>query len=283
MDLSVIILNFNTKKLLYDCLKSVLASTGPYQIETIVSDNGSTDGSIEMVKSEFPQVKLLENNANLGFSKGNNVAVRVSQGRHIMLLNSDTVVQPDAFEKMIAKADTDRTIGALGPKILLASGELDPSARRNFPNPANAFLRLFGLSKLSNYNITGPIDQEMEVEAIMGACMLVPRAVIDKVGMLDEEFFFYGEDLDWCYRIKEAGYKIVYYPKAEILHFKSASSRNIPFKIVRVAYDAMKIFYRKHYAPKYPAPFNWLVYAGINLRMYLVLLINLFRSHKSVH
>lgn len=283
MDLSVIILNYNTKNLLRDCLKSVLASTRPYKIETIVSDNGSTDGSIQMVKTEFPQVRLLENNANLGFSKGNNVAIKVSQGRHIMLLNSDTVVQPDAFEKMIAKTDQDSKIGAIGPKILLANGELDPSARRNFPNPANAFLRLFGLSKLSNYNITGPIDQEMEVEAIMGACMLVPRSVVDKVGMLDEEFFFYGEDLDWCYRIKNAGYKIVYYPTAEILHLKSASSRNIPFKIVRVAYDAMKIFYRKHYAPKYPAPFNWLVYLGINLRMYLVMLINLFRSKKSVH
>jgi GT2 family glycosyltransferase len=283
MDLSVIILNYNTKQLLRDCLKSVLASTGPYKIETIVSDNGSTDGSVDMVKREFSSVRLLENNANLGFSKGNNVAIKQARGRHVLLLNSDTVVQPYAFAKMIVKADSDPQIGALGPKILLANGELDPSARRNFPNPANAFLRLFGLSRLSNYNITGPVDQEMEVEAIMGACMLVPRDIIEKVGMLDEEFFFYGEDLDWCYRIKEAGFKIVYYPAAQILHLKSASSRNIPFKIVKVAYAAMKIFYRKHYAPRYPAPFNWLVYAGINLRMYLVMLINLFRSKKSVH
>jgi GT2 family glycosyltransferase len=283
MDLSVIILNYNTKGLLKDCLKSVLASAGPYQIETIVSDNGSTDGSLEMVKSEFTQVKLIANNTNLGFSKGNNVAIKQAIGRHIMLLNTDTVVQPDALGKMIAKADSDPKIGALGPKILLANGQLDPSARRNFPNPANAFLRLFGLKKFSNYNVLGPIDREMEVEAIMGACMLVPKTVIEKVGMLDEEFFFYGEDLDWCYRIKEAGFKVVYYPAAEILHLKSASSRNIPFKIVQVAYTAMKIFYRKHYAPKYPAPFNWLVYLGINLRMYLVMLFNVFRKNKSVH
>lgn len=283
MDLSVIILNYNTKKLLADCLKSVFASTGLGQMEVIVSDNGSTDGSIEMVKTDFPQAKLLENNTNLGFSKGNNVAIKIATGRHILLLNSDTVVKLDAFSKMVGKADSESIIGAVGPKILLANGELDPSARRNFPNPANAFMRLFGLKKLSNYNITGPIDQEMSVEAIMGACMLVPKIVIDKVGMLDEEFFFYGEDLDWCYRIKEAGYKIVYYPSAEILHLKSASSRNIPFKIVKVAYSAMKIFYRKHYAPKYPAPFNWLVYTGINARMYLVMFINLFKKNKSVH
>jgi GT2 family glycosyltransferase len=283
MDLSIIILNYNTKGLLRDCLKSVLASQGKYQIETIVADNGSADGSIEMVRAEFPSVRLLENKANLGFAKGNNEAIKIAQGRHILLLNSDTVVDPDAFDKMIRKADSDPQIGALGPKILLPNGQLDPSARRNFPNPANAFLRLFGLRKFSNYNVTGPIDQEMEVEAIMGACMLVPRTVIEKVGVMDEEFFFYGEDLDWCYRIKQADYKIVYYPAAQILHLKSASSRNIPFKIVRVAYAAMKIFYRKHYAPKYPAPFNWLVYLGINLRMYLVLILNALRKNKSVH
>ncbi|HYC79442.1 MAG TPA: glycosyltransferase family 2 protein [Candidatus Binatia bacterium] len=283
MDLSVIILNYNTKGLLRDCLKSVLASTGSYKTEVIVADNGSADGSIEMVRSEFPQVKLLENGRNLGFAKGNNEAIKMASGRHVMLLNSDTVVKPDAFEKMISKADSDPMIGALGPKILLANGQLDPSSRRNFPNPANSFFRLFGLKRFSNYNIAGPVDQEMEVESIMGACMLVPRTVIEKVGMLDEEFFFYGEDLDWCYRIKEAGYKVVYYPAAQILHLKSASSRQIPFKIVKVAYTAMKIFYRKHYAPKYPVVFNWLVYAGINLRMYLVMFINLFRKNKSVH
>jgi GT2 family glycosyltransferase len=283
MDLSVIILNYNTKQLLKDCLSSVLASQSNFQIETIVSDNGSKDGSIQMVKDEFPSVVLLENNANLGFAKGNNVAIKIAKGRHILLLNSDTVVQPDTFDKMIKKADSDPMIGSVGPKILLANGQLDPSSRRMFPNPANSFLRLFGLKKFSNYNVGGPIDQEMEVEAIMGACMLVPRPVLDKVGLLDEEFFFYGEDLDWCYRIKQAGYKIIYFPSAQILHLKSASSRNIPYKIVHTAYTAMKIFYRKHYAPKYPAPFNWLVYTGINLRMYLIMFINIFRKNKSVH
>jgi GT2 family glycosyltransferase len=283
MDLSVIILNYNTKQLLKDCLSSIFASGRSESWEVIVSDNGSTDGSLDMVKQEFPQVKIIANNANLGFSKGNNVAIMQAVGRHILLLNSDTIVKPDAFTKMVAKADSSANIGALGPKILLPNGELDPSARRNFPNPANAFLRLFGLKRFSNYNVSGPIDQEMEVEAIMGACMLVPRQVVDKVGMLDEQFFFYGEDLDWCFRIKQAGYKIIYYPPAEILHIKSASSKHIPFKIVKVAYTAMKIFYKKHYAPHYPTVFNWLVYLGINLRMYMVMFLNLFRSKKSVH
>jgi GT2 family glycosyltransferase len=283
MDLSVIVLNYNTKKLLRNCLSSVFASTGEFKIEVLVADNGSTDGSIEMIKNDFPRAVLIQNGQNLGFSKGNNVAIKQAAGRHILLLNSDTVVQPDAFAKMIEKADGDVNIGALGPKILLPNGQLDPSARRNFPNPANSFLRLFGLKKFSNYNIAGPVDQEMEVEAIMGACMLVPRRVIDQVGMLDEDFFFYGEDLDWCFRIKQAGFKVVYFPQAEILHIKSASSKHIPFQIVKVAYAAMRIFYTKHYAPKYPLLFNLLVYAGISLRMYAVIFINLFRSSKSVH
>lgn len=284
MDLSIIILSYNTKKLLEDCLDSVFPETpSRYTREVFVSDNGSTDGSQEMVKTKFPQVKLIENNANLGFSKGNNVAIRQATGKYILLLNSDTVVQPDAFDAMVRKAESDPQIGVVGPKVLLASGELDPSARRHFPNPANAFLRLFGLKKFSNYNITAPIGEEMEVDAVTGACMLVPKTVIDKVGMLDEDYFFYGEDLDWCFRIKEAGYKVVYYPAAEITHLKSASSRNIPFKIVKVAYSAMKIFYRKHYAPKYPKVFNWLVYAGINVRMCLVFVLNIFRKNKTVH
>ncbi len=283
MDLSVIILSYNTRQLLKNCLASVVAFTGSYKIEVLVSDNGSTDGSLEMVRQEFPQAKLIENGENLGFSKGNNVAIKQALGRHILLLNSDTIVEPGAFEKMISKADSDPGIGALGPKVLLPNGQLDPASRRNFPNPANAFLRLFGLRKLSNYNITGPIDQEMDVEALTGACMLVPKTVIDKVGMLDEDFFFYGEDLDWCYRIKNAGYKILYYPSAQITHLKYGSSRQIPFRIVKVAYTAMHLFYKKHYAPKYPAVFNWLVYSGITLRMYLVMLFNLFRKKKSVH
>lgn len=284
MDLSIIILSYNTKNLVRDVLESILPQLGgKYQIEVIVSDNGSKDGTIEMLKTNYAQIKLIENNMNLGFSKGNNVAIRQTNSRYVMLLNSDTIVRLGALQTLIEKADSDPKIGVLGPKVVLANGDLDPACRRNFPNPANAFLRLFGLKKFSNYNIDSPINEEREVDAVTGACMIVPRKVIEQVGMLDEEFFFYGEDLDWCYRIKEAGYKVVYYPQAEIVHLKFASSRNIPYKIVKVAYKAMKIFYRKHYAPKYPAPFNWLVYLGINMRMYLVILLNMFRKNKTVH
>ncbi len=282
-DLSVIILNYNTRELLRKCLASVRASKSNFQIETIVSDNGSKDGSQQMVRSEFPEVRLLENNANLGFSKGNNVAIKQSQARYVLLLNSDTTVAENAFDESIKYLDSNPNVGVLGAKVVLPNGKLDPACRRNFPNPANAFLRLFGLKKFSNYNITGSVDQEMDVDAVMGAYMMVRREVIDKVGMLDEEFFMYGEDLEWCWRIKQAGYKVVYYPKSEIVHFKYGSSQSIPFTIIRFSHSAMKIFYRKVYASQHSAIFNQMVYLGIDFRMALVMLRNLLRAKKSVN
>ena len=283
MDLSVIIVTYREKELLRKCLQSVFASQTEYKFEVIVSDCDSNDGSVEMVRADFPQAKVLDNKKNLGFSKGNNVAIKQAVGRLILLLNADTQVRPDTFDLSIKYMDSHADVGALGCKILLPNGELDKASRRKFPNPANAFLRLFGLRKFSDYNITTPIDQEVEVDAIMGAYFLVRKSVIDQVGVLDEEFFMYGEDLDWCWRIKESGHKIVYYPKAEITHYKYGASKSIPFRTIGWAHTAMKIFYRKHYASQHNWIFNQFVYLGINLRMYLVLFVNIFRNKKTVH
>lgn len=283
MDLSVIILSYNTRQLLRSCLKTVFNSKTDYKFEVLVPDNGSTDRSQEMVRQEFPQVKLVENHANLGFAKGNNVALRLAQGRYWLLLNSDTEVNAETFDLSIKYMDAHPDVGAMGCKVLLQNGELDKAARRKFPNPVNAFLRLFGMSKLSDYNITTPIDQEVEVDAVVGAYMTVPKSVIDKVGLLDEEYFMYGEDLDWCWRIKEAGFKIMYYPTPSILHLKSASSKKIAFKVIRWAHAAMKIFYRKHYSQKHNWLFNQFIYLGINLRMFLVLFMNLIKKKTTIH
>ncbi|MGE5297936.1 MAG: glycosyltransferase family 2 protein [Acidobacteriaceae bacterium] len=283
MDLSVIIVNYNTRELLKKCLESAFLSKTAFAFEVIVSDNGSKDASLEMVNTEFPQVKIIANGANLGFSKGNNVAIRQAAGEYILLLNSDTTVREDTFDLSVNYAKTHPEVGALGCKVLLPSGQLDKACRRKFPNPWNSFLRLFGLKKFSDYNIDLPIDQETEVDAVMGAYMLVPKKVVEKVGMLSEDYFMYGEDLDWCWRIKKAGYKIVYYPKASITHFKYGSSKLVPFKTIRLAHNAMKIFYKKHYSENYPQAFNWLVVLGIDLRMFLVLAVNLIRKNKSVH
>lgn len=283
MDLSVIIITYKERELLRKCLESVFASKTDFKYEVIVTDSNSEDGSVEMVQKEFPQAKVLDNRVNLGFSKGNNVAIKQAQGRLVLLLNADTTIAPDALDLSIKYMDADPQVGAMGGKILLPNGELDKAARRKFPNPWNSFLRLFGLRKFSDYNITSPIDQEIEVDAIMGAYFLVRKPVIDQVGMLDEEFFMYGEDLDWCWRIKEAGHKIIYYPKVQITHYKYGASKSIPFRAIKWAHTAMKIFYRKHYAPAHNEIFNQLVYLGIDLRMYLVMMVNLVRRKKSVH
>lgn len=291
MDLSVIIVNYNTKELIKKCLRSIFASQTNFSYEVIVSDNGSRDGSVEMLKQKFPRAKLLENNANLGFSKGNNVALRPplngtgrqAVGKLILLLNSDTEVRPDTLDVSVKYLEEHPNVGIMGCKVLLPNGQLDRACRRKFPNPMNSFLRLFGLRHFSDYNIDSAIDQETEVDAVMGAFLLIRKSVVDKIGLLDEDYFMYGEDLDWCWRTKQAGYKIVYFPRAEITHYKYGSSQTIPFRTIRWAHDAMRIFYKKHYAPGYPIFFNWFVYLGIRLRMYLVMVVNLFRQKKSVH
>lgn len=283
MTISVIIVNYNTKGLLKRCLASVFQTKLTGDFEVFVSDNGSKDGSIEMVKRDFPQVKLIENGANLGFSKANNVAIKRSSGKYVLLLNSDTEVMNDTFVKTAEYLGANTDVGAMGCKVLLPDGSLDKACRRRFPNPANSFLRLFGFKKLSDYNIGGSLDETAEVDCVMGAYMTVRKDVIEKVGMLDEEYFMYGEDIDWCWRIKHAGYKIMYVPSSHIIHYKYGSSQLIPFRTIRLAHKAMVIFYRKHYAPQYNWLFNQLVYAGIWLRMYLVMFVNIFRSKKTVH
>ncbi|MBX4205323.1 MAG: glycosyltransferase family 2 protein [Candidatus Doudnabacteria bacterium] len=284
MDLSIIIVNYNTKDLTRKCLASVFASSTNFVFEVLVSDNGSSDGSIEMIRSEFPQVRLLENNANLGFSKGNNVAIEQAQGQLVLLLNTDTEVRSNTLELSVRYMYAHPDVGIMGCKVLLPNGRLHEASRRRFPNPANAFLRLFGLAKFSNYNYRNvSVDEEMEVDSVVGAFLMIKKEVIDKIGLLDEEFFMYGEDLDWCWRAKEAGFKVMYYPAAEITHYLYGSSKAVAFRSVRWAYDAMKIFYRKHYAASHNFLFNQMVYLGITLRMYLVLILNMFRAGKSVH
>jgi GT2 family glycosyltransferase len=284
MDLSIIILNYNTKDLLHRCLQSVFNSITSFELEVIVADNGSTDGSVEMVRLQFPKTKIVENGGNLGFAGGNNPAMKISAGRYVLLLNSDTEVRPDTFEQCIKYLETHKDVGILGCKVLLPNGKLHEASRRRFPDPANAFLRLFGFRKYSNYNYQNvSIDQEMEVDSVVGAFMMVRRDVIEKIGFLDEEFFMYGEDLDYCWRVKKAGFKVVYFPGAEITHFLYGSSKMVKFRSVRWAHDAMKIFYRKHYAREHNFLFNQFVNLGISTRMYLVLIVNLFRKEKSVH
>ncbi len=281
LDLAVIIVNYNTCALLRDCLVSVFASQGDFSYRVCVVDNASTDGSVEMVRREFPQVDLIASAVNGGYPYGNNVGLRhvgfttgVSQPpRFALLLNPDTVVPPTALHDMLAFCEARPDCGVAGPKLLRPDGSLDLACRRSFPTPAVSFYRLTGLSRLfprsprfGRYNLTylSP-DVLTELDSVVGAFMLVRGEAISQVGLLDETFFMYGEDLDWAFRIKQAGWKVWYNPAVTVLHYKEAASQHSD-KARYEFYRAMAIFYRKHYAAQTFWPLHFLILGGISVR-----------------
>jgi len=285
MDLSIIIVNYNTSKLIIQALNSVYKNSKNINFEIIVVDNASKDDSVEMIKKHFPQVILIQNNENLGFSKANNIAIKRSIGEYILLLNSDTIVMEDTLEKMIKYMNDNPDVGASGCKVVLPDGSLDKACKRSFPTPQNALYnalkldRLFPQSKVfGEYNLTYLDENEIhDVDCLVGAFMMVRREVIEQVGLLDEDFFMYGEDIDWCYRIKQAGWRIVYYPKTKIIHYKGGSSKKKNTKIIYEFHKAMYLFFEKHYKDRYSILLRYVVYLGIFSKMLLSFLVNIFR------
>ncbi|NEW07098.1 glycosyltransferase family 2 protein [Paenibacillus sp. SYP-B3998] len=285
MDLSIIIVNYNTRELTLKCIHSVLASTPSYSYEIILIDNASSDGTIQAVEEQFPQVTCIANKENVGFSKANNQGIKIAKGRYVLLLNSDTVVQTDTLDIMLRFMDAHPTVGASGCKIVLPDGSLDKACKRGFPTPSASFYYAFGFSKLfpnnprfNQYQLGYlDADQEYPIDSLVGAFMLVRREAIDQVGMLDEEFFMYGEDIDWCYRIKQAGWVNYYYPRTQIIHYKGASSRKKPYKIIYEFHRAMILFHKKHFQRQYSWPINVMVFAGVGLKFVLSLIKNKLR------
>lgn len=280
LDVSIIIVNFNTRQLTLDCLASMYASQTSYKYEVIVIDNASHDGSVEAIREVYPDVQLIANQNNTGFAVANNQGMELAKGRYILLLNSDTVVQPDTLHTMIYFMDRHPEMGASGCKVILPDGSLDKACKRGFPTPSASFYYAFGISRLfpdrpkfNQYQLghLSP-DDEYPVDCLVGAFMLVRRETIDQVGGLDETFFMYGEDIDWCYRIKEAGWGIFYYPRTYIVHYKGGSARRKPLKITYEFHRAMWVFHRKHYAKKYNLLTNAAVWMGISLKFTLSLL-----------
>lgn len=282
VDVSIIIVNYNTRQLTLDCLESVYASRTAYHYEIIVIDNASHDGSVEAIRTAYPEVLMIANGDNTGFAVANNQGMKVARGRYILLLNSDTVVQPDTLEVMIGFMDRRPEMGASGCKVILPDGSLDKACKRGFPTPSASFYYAFGLSRLfpdrpkfNQYQLghLSP-DDEYPIDCLVGAFMLVRREVVEQVGGLDETFFMYGEDVDWCYRIKEAGWGIYYYPRTYIVHYKGASARRKPMKIVYEFHRAMWVFHRKHYAKRYSLFTNTVVWLGISLKFSMSLIRN---------
>ena len=282
MDLSIIILNYKTRQLTLDALESVYQSELIYSYEVILVDNASSDGVIAAAQALYPQIVCIENQENVGFARANNQAIRIAQGRYVLLLNSDTIVHRNTLDIMLDFVEEHPTVGACGCKIVLPDGSLDKACKRGFPTPMASFYYAFGLSRLfpnvprfNGYQL-GHLDPDssQSIDCLVGAFMLVRHSVIDQVGMLDEKFFMYGEDIDWCYRIKQAGWQIHYHPEAEIIHYKGASSRRKPVKIVYEFHRAMFLFHRKHFASQYFILVNGLVYTGIALKLGISLLVN---------
>jgi len=283
LDLAVIIVNYNTRDLLRDCLASVYDSRGDFTFEVCVVDNGSADGSAEMVRAVFPQVRLIASETNGGYAYANNLGLRaygfgtlVSAAElptYVLLLNPDTVLPPSALADMLEFMAKHPEAAVAGPRLVRQDGSLDLACRRGFPTPEVSFYRMVGLSKLfphsprfGRYNMTylDP-DVTTEVDSVVGAFMLVRGQAIQEVGLLDEAFFMYGEDLDWAYRFKAAGWKVYYNAAVTVLHYKEAASRHSR-KARYEFYRAMVIFYRKHYELQTPRWLHWLILGGIGLR-----------------
>jgi GT2 family glycosyltransferase len=284
--LSIVIVNYNVKHFLGQCLISVERAIKNINAEVFVVDNASTDGSCEMVMESFGWVKLIASPTNLGFSTGNNHAIKHATGEYILLLNPDTVVAEDTFEKCIAFMDARPEAGALGVRMIDGKGNFLPESKRGLPTPSVAFYKTFGLSKIFSKSKTFnryhlgflPEHETNEVEILSGAFMFIRKKVLDEIGLLDETFFMYGEDIDLSYRIIKAGYKNYYFADTTIIHYKGESTRKGSLNYVKVFYNAMIIFARKHYSGNQSGLFSLFINLAIFFRGFLTVLANLFSS-----
>ncbi|MGB9912954.1 MAG: glycosyltransferase, partial [Candidatus Kapaibacteriota bacterium] len=255
VDLSIIIVNYNVKDYLSQCLNSIFASITNFTIEVIVVDNNSTDGSVEFIKNNYPSVILLASSKNLGFGVANNKAFEIAKGRYLLLLNPDTVLQEDTLQAMYDFMEQKKDVGISGCKVLNPNGTLQLACRRGIPTPWVAFTKLFGLQSLfpksklfGQYNLTYlPPDDFAYVDAISGSFMFVRREVYEQLGGFDPNFFMYGEDLDFCLRAKQNNWKIAYFPKTSIIHYKGQSTKRGYFDNTYHFFKSMEIFTRKHF------------------------------------
>lgn len=271
MTLSVIIVSYNVREFLEQALLSLQQALSTISHEIFVVDNASSDGTVSFLKKRFPDITFFENKENRGFARANNQALAHAQGDYICLINPDTIVQEDTFAVLLDFFETHPDAGMVGCKILNPDGSLQLACRRSFPTPWVALTKIVGLARLfpksrwfGRYNLTFlDEDQVSEVEAISGSFMVVRRSIVENIGGLDEDFFMYGEDLDWCYRIRQTGYNIYYVPLTQIIHFKGESSKKSPFQQRRLFYEAMRLFVQKHFKKGTAVVPSWLLVAAI--------------------
>jgi GT2 family glycosyltransferase len=258
-DLSIVVVSWNVRELLRACLNSVTESLGSGKgqalaSQVIVVDNASTEGSVEMIRKGFPEIHLIVNARNLGFTKGNNQGIAFSDGRHVLLLNPDTEIVGDALGEMVAYMDDHHRVGALGPQLLHSDGQVQ-SSRRRFPDLRTAYVestflrpRFAESAILERYYVLDkPDDETQAVDWVVGACLLMRRETLEEVGDLDESFFMYSEELDWCYRTKARGWEVVYLPTAQVIHHLGKSSEQV-LPVRHIQFERSKVLYfRKHH------------------------------------
>lgn len=286
MKLSIVILNYNVEHFLEQCLYSVKEAFNPENTEVWVVDNASVDGSVAMVKDKFNWVKLIESKENLGFSKGNNLAMRKASGQYILLLNPDTVVEEDTFEKCIEFMDQHPEAGGIGVKMLDGNGHFLPESKRGFPTPWVAFYKIFGLASLfphserfGRYHLGNlPNDETNEIDILSGAFMFLRKSVLDQIGLLDEDFFMYGEDIDLSYRITKSGSKNYYFPDTRIIHYKGESTKKGSINYVLMFYQAMIIFAKKHFSTRHAKMYQLVINMAIYMRAGVAIVIRFVKK-----
>lgn len=291
IDLSIIIVSYNSGDFLKKCIDSIYESSIK-NFEVIVVDNASKDNSVWEMRKFGSKIKLIENKKNVGFSRANNIGIKKSSGKYVLFLNPDTLVNKDTFETLISFMDKTKNAGVITSRVILPNGKLDDSCHRGFPTPWNAFCYFSGLEKIfprsklfAGYHMGWEdYNKTHEIDACAGSFMLVRKEAGEQIGWWDEDFFFYGEDLDFCMEIKNKGWKIYYYPHVSTTHFKGVSSgiKKISKEVTTADLEtkrfatkhrflAMKTLYNKHYLNRYPRFITWLLFRAIDIKYWLAL------------
>jgi GT2 family glycosyltransferase len=288
-DLSICIVTYKARDLLRDCLSSVASSTSSANYEIIVLDNGSYDGVAEMLQQEFPSVYFIQNNTNDGYTKPMNQALQAGRGRYLVQLNPDTVILPSAFERLLEFMDSHPEVGICGPKVLNADGTLQKPCRRGESRPwavisyFSGLSAMFPKSRLFGGYLLNYMDEDEthEVAGVSGSCMLIRREVVDQIGYLDERFYAYQEDADYCFQAIKAGWKVYYVPAAQIIHYGGqGGSRVEPYRSILAWHRSYWLYYRKNFASDYFFMFNWIYYLLIGFKLVYSLLVNSIRKEK---
>ena len=280
--LTISIVNYNAGDYLISCLTSLEKIRKDIEFDLFVVDNASTDGSVDRAKNKFPDFNYIINSENLGYGKAHNLALKKAKTPYLLVLNPDTQIPPETLVKMLEFMEENPKVGIASPRVEKADGSLDKASHRGFPTPWASFLYYF-LKNDRLYHLTNKdMTKTHEVDSVVGAFMLIRKSALDKAGYFDEDYFLYGEDIDLCFRVKEAGFKVMYVPIVKVLHVKGVSSgikkhshknSSATLSTKNLAmdhfYKTMKIFYKKHYKKHYPFFFNWLVFAGIDLKQWL--------------